>query len=77
MENASKALLIAGAVLIVIVLISLGVMLVRNSGNASDQAKNLSGTIQNSASQGVTQIDTMTGDLFPTTTNTPSGNNTL
>lgn len=37
MENASKALLIAGAVLIVIVLISVGMMIVNSSQDVTDQ----------------------------------------
>lgn len=37
MENASKALLIAGAVLIVIVLISIGVMIVNSSSEMTEQ----------------------------------------
>ena len=65
MENASKALLIAGAILIVIVLISLGVILVNRSGDASGQAAELSNTIEDSASQGVNQISNMTQDIFP------------
>ena len=38
MENASKALLIAGAILIVIVLISIGVLIVNRSSSVTDQA---------------------------------------
>ncbi len=64
MENASKALLIAGAVLIVIVLISLGVVLVNRSGDASGQAEDLSTTIENSAGQGVNAISNMTTNMF-------------
>lgn len=42
MENASKALLIAGAVLIVIVLISVGMMIVQNSSDIAGQVGDLS-----------------------------------
>lgn len=38
MENASKALLIAGAILIVIVLISIGMMIVQNASGITDSA---------------------------------------
>ncbi len=41
MENASKALLIAGAVLIVIVLISVGMMIVNSSQDVTDQVGDL------------------------------------
>lgn len=43
MENASKALLIAGAVLIVIVLISIGMMIVQQSQGVGDQVAEISG----------------------------------
>ena len=43
MENASKALLIAGAVLIVIVLISIGMMIVQQSQGIGDQVAEISG----------------------------------
>lgn len=41
MENASKALLIAGAVLIVIVLISVGVLIVNQASGVTDQASDI------------------------------------
>lgn len=41
MENASKALLIAGAVLIVIVLISVGVLIVNQASSVTDQASDI------------------------------------
>lgn len=41
MENASKALLIAGAVLIVIVLISVGMLIVNQASSVTDQAADL------------------------------------
>lgn len=42
MENASKALLIAGAVLIVIVLISVGMLIVQQASSTVDEAGNYS-----------------------------------
>lgn len=57
MENASKALIIAGAVLISIVLISLGVVLVSRSGNASGQAQNTANVIEQQAGQGINKIN--------------------
>ncbi len=64
MENASKALLIAGAVLIVIVLITLGVVLVNRSGDASGQAQELSNTIEQSSGQGINTINSLTTNMF-------------
>lgn len=48
MENATKALLIAAAVLIAIVLIALGVGLLNSAGDSSEDAKNVANAIQNS-----------------------------
>ena len=39
MENASKALLIAGAILIVIVLISIGMLIVNSTNDVTEQAQ--------------------------------------
>lgn len=44
MENASKALLIAGAVLIVIILISVGMVIVNSSTDVTDQVSDLTST---------------------------------
>lgn len=41
MENASKALIIAGAILIAIVLIGLGVMVIRNANAPLEQAQDV------------------------------------
>lgn len=49
MENATKALLIAAAVLIAIVLIALGVNLLNSAGDASGDAKNVANAIQGSS----------------------------
>ena len=48
MENATKALLIAAAVLIAIVLVALGVRLLNSAGDSSGEAGNVSNSIQNS-----------------------------
>ncbi len=56
MENATKALLIAAAVLIAIVLIALGVRLLNSSGNASGDAQNVSNQLQTSTGTGVNEI---------------------
>lgn len=45
MENATKALLIAASVLIVIVLIAVGVLLIGNASDTSDQAKQVGNSI--------------------------------
>lgn len=44
MENASKALLIAGAVLICIVLISVGMVIVNSSSEVTDQVSDITST---------------------------------
>lgn len=49
MENATKALLIAAAVLIAIVLIALGVNLLNSAGDTSGDAKNVANAIQGSS----------------------------
>ena len=64
MENASKALIIAGAVLISIVLISLGVMLISRSGNASGSAENTSQMIDEQSQTGINTISNLTTNLF-------------
>ena len=56
MENASKALLIAGAVLIVILLISLGIMMFRSSQGTTEQASNTANALESAAQNGVTSI---------------------
>lgn len=48
MENATKALLIAAAVLIAIVLVALGVNLLNSAGDTSDDAGKVSNQLQNS-----------------------------
>lgn len=48
MENATKALLIAAAVLIAIVLVALGVKLLNSAGDTSGEAEKVSNKLQNS-----------------------------
>lgn len=65
MENATKALLIAAAVLIAIVLVALGVRLLGAAGDTSGQASNVSNALKNStgnASNGV--VDELTNFSF-------------
>lgn len=62
MENATKALIIAAAVLIAIVLISIGVSILSSSGNA---ASDVNKTAE--------QMQTSTGDATNAATTTMSG----
>lgn len=64
MENATKALLIAAAVLIAIVLIALGVRLLGSANDTSDQAGNVSDAIGTSTNSAV-------GDVTNALTNLP------
>lgn len=48
MENATKALIIAAAVLIAIVLISIGVSILSSSGNATDEVNTTAAQMENS-----------------------------
>lgn len=59
MENATKALLIAAAVLIAIVLIALGVRLLSSTGDVSGQANQVSGALNSSTSNAVKDITNM------------------
>lgn len=64
MENASKALIIAGAILISILLISLGIIMFNSSKGTSDQAKNASATMEKGAQEGVDKMNsTLNGIL--------------
>lgn len=56
MENASKALIIAGAVLISILLISLGIIMFNSSKGTSDQAGEAAAQMQAGAEGGVANI---------------------
>lgn len=56
MENASKALIIAGAILISILLISLGIIMFNSSKGTTDQASNTAGAMEEGAQAGVNNI---------------------
>lgn len=56
MENATKALLIAAAVLIVIVLIALGVKLLNSTSNISEQTEQTSESIKDSTMDAIGSI---------------------
>jgi len=58
MENASKALIIAGAILISILLISLGIMLFNSSKGVTDQADEVTNALSTSANQQVNALQT-------------------
>lgn len=47
MENATKALLIAAAVLIAIVLIAFGIRILGSTGDAGNQAQNVQNSLNN------------------------------
>ena len=57
MENASKALIIAGAILISILLISLGILMFNASKGTTDQASSTGNALSNYANQGVEKIE--------------------
>ena len=56
MENATKALLIAAAVLVVIVIIALGVRLLGTAGDTSESAEQVSTALSSSTESAVTDI---------------------
>ena len=56
MENATKALIIAGAVLISILLISIGIALINSNKNVSGTANKLSGDMSNKSNLTTNQI---------------------
>ncbi len=57
MENASKALIIAGAVLISILLVTVGVIMFQKSKGTTDQAAKTTKALQAGAQNGVNSID--------------------
>lgn len=63
MENATKALLIAAAVLIAIVLVALGVNLLNSAGDVSDDAGNVSNALQQSTHNAASGVITDIGSL--------------
>lgn len=64
MENASKALIIAGAILISILLISLGIIMFNSSKGTSEQAKNTASAMENGAQQGVNRIESSLSNIM-------------
>lgn len=56
MENATKALLIVATILIAIVLIALGVLLVKNVNNSSEQAEKVSNSLSNATNNAMKNI---------------------
>ena len=60
MENASKALIIAGAILISILLVSLGIIMFNNSKGVTDQAGDTANLLNSSAT---TQVETINQTL--------------
>lgn len=63
MENATKALLIAAAVLIAIVLIALGVRLLNAAGDTSGDAENVSSQLKNSTGKASNDLVNSIGNL--------------
>ena len=57
MENASKALIIAGAVLISILLVTVGVIMFQKSKGTTDQAASTTRELENGAQKGVESIN--------------------
>lgn len=61
MENATKALIIAGAVLVAILLISFGILLVNQNKDSMDASKNLSNAMSETSKKGANNaIQTLT-----------------
>ena len=58
MENATKALLIAASILIVIILVAIGVRLLNSTKNTADQAKNVSNSLDNTSQKAIDSITT-------------------
>ena len=63
MENATKALLIAAAVLIAIVLVALGVNLLGAAGDSSGDAENVANAIQQSTTNAAGDAVNVIGNL--------------
>lgn len=61
MENASKALIIAGAILISILLISLGIIMFNQSKSTTDQASGTANAMEQGAQAGVNSIKNSLG----------------
>lgn len=56
MENATKALLIAAAVLVVIVIIALGVRLLGTAGDSSEQAEKVTNQLNETTDKAIEDI---------------------
>ena len=56
MENASKALIIAGSILVAILLVTAGVILISQSRGTSDNAKNTTEQLNTSAENQTQQL---------------------
>lgn len=63
MENASKALIIAGAILVSILLVSLGIIMFNASKGTTDQAGDTADLLKNSAEQQVQTLNTTLNDI--------------
>lgn len=61
MENASKALIIAGAILISILLISLGIVMFNASKETTGQATDTANAMEQGAQKGVNNIQQSLG----------------
>jgi len=64
MENASKALIIAGAILISILLISLGIMMFNSSKGTTDQAASTANALQAGAQAGVDRLESSVNNIL-------------
>lgn len=72
MENASKALIIAGAILISILLISLGIIMFNSSKGTTGQAANTAGAMEAGAKAEVNSIRSSLNLVTNNTTPTPN-----
>lgn len=63
MENASKALLIAAAILIVIVLIAFGVSVLNSSGDTQGQAASMGATLGTQSNAAATKANELLSGL--------------
>ena len=76
MENASKALLIAAAVLIVIILIALGVKLLSPTGDTAKQSEVVSKQMEDTTQKATTQVKTSLGKVTGSTSGGKAGGTT-
>lgn len=59
MENATKALIIAGAVLVSILIVGMGILLVNSNSDTSESANQLSSSLKDSANETTQKINTL------------------